>query len=226
MANDSDKPTEIESVEESSGGMASDIVVPDTRAAVVAPSENGEFNTYRFTLNLVACWRLDDIRFEFDSSFIHPEAASEFHILAELRSKYPQAPLTVFGHADPVGNDEYNKRLSGRRAMAVYGMLVRDTAMWEKLYKDSEDNWGLKSIQLMLKAVGHDSVNVDGVESDQTTQAITAFQQANGLEDDGIAGPLTREKLMAAYMDVVCTDVRGSAFKLEKSDFLAQGYRC
>jgi hypothetical protein len=216
-------PTETVPVEETTGGIASDIAVPEIRPAVVAPSDNGEFNTFRLTLDLVACWRLDDIRFEFDSSFIRPEAADEFHTLAELCSEHPEAPLSLFGHADPVGNDEYNKRLSGRRAMAVYGMLIRDSAMWEKLYKDSEDNWGLKSIQLMLKAVGHDPVNVDGVESEQTTQAIKAFQNTNGLETDGIAGPITREKLMSAYMDVTCTDAGGTAFKLEKSDFLAQG---
>jgi len=32
---------------------------------------------------------------------------------------HPACPLSVFGHADPVGSDDYNKALSGRRAMAV-----------------------------------------------------------------------------------------------------------
>ena len=65
-------------------------------------------------------------------------------------------PLSIFGHADPVGNDDYNKQLSGRRATAIYGLLTRDTHLWEELYSHSfgNDKWGVKAIQIMLAELG------------------------------------------------------------------------
>ena len=51
-----------------------------------------------------------------------------------------------------------------------------------------------------------------------TKAAITSFQSANDLKDDGDAGPKTRKKLYVAYMDFLAGD-----FTLEKTDFLAQG---
>jgi len=96
----------------------------------------------------VGCWRVDDVRFEFDSSFVLPAIASEIQALATLRDlhKKPVAPRTnlsmpqfifppmsIFGHADPVGNDDYNKILSGRRRRAaIYGLLTRRTDVWEE----------------------------------------------------------------------------------------------
>jgi hypothetical protein len=95
-------------------------------------------------LEPIGCWRLDDPRFHFDSSFLLPESREEFAALGKLHQLMPDAPITVFGHADPVGNDEYNKRLSGRRAEAVYAVITRSPAMWEALYTQphGEDHWG------------------------------------------------------------------------------------
>ena len=39
-----------------------------------APATADEKNTIRPNLAAVACWRLDDIRFDFDSSFVRPAA--------------------------------------------------------------------------------------------------------------------------------------------------------
>src|SRR4051794_10120367 len=75
----------------------------------------------------IACWRIDSHRFAFDSSFILPSSADEFSALAVLRppSDEEGGLLSVFGHADPTGEDAYNKELSGRRAKAVYALLTR-----------------------------------------------------------------------------------------------------
>ena len=64
-------------------------------------------------------------------------------------------PITVFGHADPVGEDEPNKGLAGRRAQAIYGLLTRDVQAWEDLYKSAHpyDDWDTRSLQVMLDAV-------------------------------------------------------------------------
>src|SRR5690349_19799138 len=99
----------------------------------VAPSVGSEFNLVRSFLLPKACFKVEDAHFAFDSSFLTP---SDFNVkpLKELLDKHPGCKLSVFGHADPTGDDNYNKALSGRRASAVYGLLVRDVALWEKLH--------------------------------------------------------------------------------------------
>lgn len=207
------------------GGITGTFPSHQTHAMLVGPSTSNEFNTVKAGIIPVACWRLDDIRFEFDSSFVYPTATEELKQLSILIREHPGAPLSIFGHADPVGNDDYNKQLSGRRAEAIYALLIRDTALWERLYKNpfGGDNWGLKAIQTMLKTLGHDPGPIDGVMGNQTQAAVKAFQRANRLTEDGDPGPATREKLFQAYMDAICQDKNGQPFQMQKSDFLAQG---
>ena len=196
---------------------------------LVAPSTENAFNTLGERLPLRACFRIEDIRFEFDSSFIKPEATQEMPLLADLIEKYTltvegrtlKPPLSIFGHADPVGRDDYNKKLSGRRSAAVYAMLVRDADMWEELYTKPAggDNWGAKSIQTILAALGYETGPIDGVMGEQTKEAIRSFQGDRGLAVDGVAGPATRKELFRAYMDLLC----GPGLALEKEEnFLAR----
>ena len=196
---------------------------------LVAPTTNNEYNTLGERLAPQGCFRLDDMRFEFDSSFVKPEVADEMPFLADLIEKHTmnaqqgriKPPLSIFGHADPIGEDDYNKRLSGRRAAAVYAMLVRDVDMWEDLYSHSAggDNWGVRSTQTILAALGYDTGPIDGVAGEKTKNATRAFQTDNGLQVDGIAGPVTRKTLYLAYMDRLC----GARLKLDKEkDFLGK----
>src|SRR5215510_4538600 len=114
------------------------VVIDFPRA--VAPSAIGskEHNTLRDFLVVVGCAMFPDVTFEFDSSLIGPGARGATRRLARLRDDLRDfehlkqgeekafPPLSVFGHADPVGRVEYNSRLSFRRALCVYGMLIRD----------------------------------------------------------------------------------------------------
>lgn len=83
-------------------------------------------------------------QFEFDSAFIKPEIALELAGFFRLWERQGRPPLSIFGHADPSGDDNHNKNLSGRRASAVYGLLTRETRLWEELYSRpfATDNWG------------------------------------------------------------------------------------
>src|SRR5689334_11019114 len=96
------------------------------RLLPVAASTQSGRNTLRFSLLPVACWKLEDLRFDVDSSFIKPDGVEEFAALLELRRQHPGCPISIFGHADPSGSDDYNKTLSGRRALAVHALLLRD----------------------------------------------------------------------------------------------------
>jgi hypothetical protein len=62
-----------------------------------------------------------------------PDAEPELTLLASMFDSVGGPALSVFGHADPVGDDEYNKALSGRRARAIYALFTRDTAIWSEL---------------------------------------------------------------------------------------------
>lgn len=213
------------------GGVAGNHPTRLIHSVLVGPSTNGEFNTIEEDLSPEACVRLDDVRFEFESSVIGPEAATELKLLSKLIKEKPNRPASVFGHADPVGDDDYNKQLSGRRAEAMYALLTRKTALWEKLYSTQlaggSDNWGVKSIQLMLTKLGHYNGPLNGVNDAATQNAVKSFQGSPagaGLAVDGDPGTMTREKLFAAYMDAICVDESGASFKLDPTkDFLARG---
>ena len=206
------------------GGIAAEHIEKKLRLPV-APTTAAAFNRIKVSLLPIACWRLEDLRFEFDSSFIRPEAAGEFAALARLHRKSAKAPMSIFGHADPVGDDEYNKKLSGRRALAVHAVLVRDVKRWQDLFDKplGHDEWGERAIQRMLAKLGFDPGLVDGKVGPKTRDATERFQSSKGLEVDGKAGPQTRAALFADYMDAICIDEMGAQFVLTKDEFLGRG---
>lgn len=211
----------------SEGGAAGDLASSAPVELPLAPSTSGEFNLLTFGLIPIACWRVDEIRFDFGSSFVLPQTAAEVALLAKLREKHKKQssgeypPLSIFGHADPVGDDEPNKKLSGRRATAIHALLTRKAALWEQLYSNPAggDNWGVRSIQAMLGALGFPCGAADGSLGPNTSDAVKRFQQANGLPADGQPGPQTRTKLFPAYMDKICGDLKLDPVK----DFLGRG---
>ena len=207
------------------GGTALSHPEKDALPILVAPTTEVALNTIRAFLIPVGCWRVDDVRFAFDSSVVHPEVKTEMGLLATLRVAHTGAPLSIFGHADPTGDDAYNKTLSGRRATSIYALLTRDVDKWEKLYSAGfgGDNWGTKSIQLMLNEVSGTDLAVDGVNGQETSAAIGDYRQSKGMSRSGTADKATRAKLFADYMDALCVDAAGKKYTLQKSDFLAKG---
>jgi outer membrane protein OmpA-like peptidoglycan-associated protein len=172
---------------------------------LAAPSSRGERNVIRQELVTVACWRLNDLRFDFDSAFLTPTAAPELAALRKTCEAHPDSPLSIFGHSDPSGDEDYNKVLSGRRAEAVYAVLTHDVPRWEKLFSHPHggDEWGTKQLNTILHALGHKNT--------------LAFQKANDLSPDGVAGPKTRAQLFLQYFQFLFP------VPLPKSAFLGQG---
>jgi hypothetical protein len=206
----------------SPGASKPEPMVIDAPVAITATDES---NTLAVPLRAVAAVPVEDTRFEFDSSFLLPDATRSLERVAPLHKRFAFAPVTLFGHADRVGDETYNKRLSGRRVRAVYATLVRDTDIWEDLYQNplGADDWRGRPVQSMLQKLGYDPGPIDGKIGNMTKKAIRDFQTAVCPPATGNLNPTTRQALFGAYMDAICTGTDGQPFKLQPTDFLGHG---
>ncbi len=151
----------------------------------------------------LGCCSIPGITFELNESFIRPTVVGYLKTLEKAVAKYPDAKVMIFGHADYLGEDMPNKRLSERRARSVFAFITNQPNIWaEELEK--QENWGTVEVQTMLKDFGGacDPGRIDGIQGPRTTAAIKAFQSPpeRGLKVDGIAGPKTRKKMYEEYM--------------------------
>jgi OOP family OmpA-OmpF porin len=79
-----------------------------------------------------------DVLFDFDKSVIKPEGRSK---LDDLSSKMKGINLEVviaIGHADSIGSDEYNQRLSMRRAESVKAYLTSKGVEPNRVYTEGK----------------------------------------------------------------------------------------
>jgi outer membrane protein OmpA-like peptidoglycan-associated protein len=65
-----------------------------------------------------------NVTFSHDSDKISPQAASALTQVSATLNQYPETQLTVMGHTDSDGADNYNLDLSRRRAGSVSGFLI------------------------------------------------------------------------------------------------------
>jgi hypothetical protein len=186
--------------------------------ALVAPGISPtSLNTLRPVAHAVACWRAADVNFDFDSAFIVPRMKDAFADLKALLDAHPGCPMTLFGHADPVGNDEPNKQLSGRRSQAVFATLTRRVDLWEDLHRQGDLSAAAE--RTMIATLGF--VPDDGDTKGKT--AVQAFQRSAGLPPSGTVDGATRAKLYERYMDAVCRDSRDAPYRVEPTGFLGKG---
>lgn len=64
------------------------------------------------------------ILFDFDSSALRSAARDNLTELAASLKKYPNTDAMIVGHTDAVGSDDYNQRLSQRRAESAAQYLI------------------------------------------------------------------------------------------------------
>ena len=64
------------------------------------------------------------VLFDFDSAEIRPDAERTLTEVAEVLKAYAQRPMRIEGHTDSVASDDYNLKLSERRARSVQGWLT------------------------------------------------------------------------------------------------------
>jgi hypothetical protein len=203
----------------------------------VAPTQPGsdEFNSLRDFLVVVGCAMFPDVTFQFDSSLVGPDVRKATRRLALFREELQDfeglkdgeqkafPPIALFGHADPVGRISYNSKLSARRALCIYGMLLHEVGIWEDLFNDKSlpgDIWGDDEFNAVLDEVGFEPELPKDSSDEQKRKEILARLKKN---------PADRAKLFSAYMDAVCVKDDGKGgdtpFVLKKADFLDRGER-
>ena len=93
---------------------------PPNRPTTMPPEERTRIN------DILARWA--DALFDYDKSTIRADASqvlrADVDVVRESMSKYPQEKLSLEGHADQRGSDEYNLALGDRRAEAVRDFLI------------------------------------------------------------------------------------------------------
>jgi hypothetical protein len=214
---------------------------PDPTQFLVAPTTSSELNTARLRLIPIACFHIDDVRFKFDSSFVLPDVKVDLAAFSKLRKEDPRvkgAPISIFGHADPSyqGNfepgsstassgDDYNKTLSGRRAIAIYGLLIRDPNFWNTLYTNhlGGDIWGEDAVRVMLDETDPPSTDATQKAQPQNSSGASSQNSSDSARESRVRDIANdsgqRQQLFLKYMNSICGDL-----KLDKSaDFLARG---
>ncbi|MCS7297125.1 MAG: OmpA family protein [Bacteroidia bacterium] len=74
-------------------------------------------------IEMEATFALRNIYFDFNSDQLRPESIPELQRLRRLLQENPNIRVRFSGHTDAIGSDEYNQKLSERRARAVYNWL-------------------------------------------------------------------------------------------------------
>jgi outer membrane protein OmpA-like peptidoglycan-associated protein len=100
---------------------------------------------------------LKKLLFEFDSYAVNPEAEDELSLLAQFLLEHPDLALLIKGHADKVGSDEYNNKLSLQRAKSV---------------KEYLSNYGISNTRIQVEGFGSQSSEGAGDELDRRVEFL------------------------------------------------------
>lgn len=101
----------------------------DEQAANQLEIERMRDDSLRLTLD-------SEISFDFDSASIKGAFRDSLGRLSDVISKYDQTVVHVIGHTDSVGNDDYNQRLSERRAESVAQFLMNNGVTAGRLHTE------------------------------------------------------------------------------------------
>jgi outer membrane protein OmpA-like peptidoglycan-associated protein len=80
-----------------------------------------------------------NVRFDTDKAIVKKEYHKDIQTIASLLKLNPDLAVTIEGHTDNVGNDDYNQKLSEKRANSIRQYLI--------------DNFGIKGSR--LTAIGY-----------------------------------------------------------------------
>ena len=91
----------------------------------VEPVTESEEYVLQFPLaNISAPVLIENIFYDFDKATLRPESATALDELVKLLNENPNVTIELSAHTDYKGSDQYNERLSQRRAESVVAYLV------------------------------------------------------------------------------------------------------
>ena len=127
---------------------------------------------------------IDNIFYEFDRADLTPESTEALDKLVEMMNENPNITIELSAHCDYRGNDDYNQRLSQRRAESVVRYLIQHGVARDRLtavgYGESRPKIITKKLAETLLA-GDPKVKVH--ETDTLTEAyILAFKDKDAQE--------------------------------------------
>lgn len=79
-----------------------------------------------------------DALFDFDKAVLRPEGKAKFDQLVNDIKNIKLEVIIAVGHADRIGNDKYNQKLSERRAAAVKDYLVSKGVEANRVYAEGK----------------------------------------------------------------------------------------
>jgi len=66
----------------------------------------------------------NSLLFDFDSAVVRPEAYQTLKEVAGVLNRYPETKIIVKGYTDSTGSEDYNQKLSEKRANSVKNVLI------------------------------------------------------------------------------------------------------
>lgn len=82
-----------------------------------------------------------DITFAFNSADIRYQFEPIIRNLAQTLDRYPGLIIDIVGHADAIGSDDYNQRLSERRAHSVGAALMDFGVDYDRIATSGRGEW-------------------------------------------------------------------------------------
>ena len=158
----------------------------------VEQSEESEDYTLQFPLPPINVPVLiDNIFYEFDRADLTPESTEALDKLVVMMNENPTITIELSAHCDYRGNDEYNQRLSQRRAESVVRYLIQHDVAAERLtavgYGESRPKVISKKLAETLLA-GDPKVEVQ--ENDTLTEAF--IRNVKNEEEQEVLNALNR----------------------------------
>ncbi len=95
---------------------------PDTRPAVTTDEPDGDLRVDLYLIPFEI--KIRPIYFDYDKSFIRPDAASELNRIVDIMKEYPKMIIKIESHTDSRGKDAYNMALSDRRAKSTRDYII------------------------------------------------------------------------------------------------------
>lgn len=132
-----------------------------------------------------------EIRFDFDKAVVKPEYEELIKQLATATQNSKNIKVTVVGHTDTMGTNDYNYSLGGRRAEAVQKMLIK---------------YGIPASQIVAVSAGEEGLAVqtgDGV-ANAANRRVRVVKEVHYTEPAKQAPIAVVEEYVAPADSAVC----------------------